>query len=783
MPLRPASLTRTALRGVARSCAIVAWSVVLVGCASLRGPDVAAGLGADARREVCNVPDGRVCDAARAATELGRARHELGSGRPGVAIDILRALVAREPRYLPAHRLLQDLLVESPADWDLRQRYAEPPADAASSADAFYLAARIAPDRARQAALFDEALARDPGHAWALVGRAVMLLRGGDADASEATALRATRIAPELAMPWLFMGSMRLARGELDAAAAAYREGVRRDPGDLRGHLGLVAVLREQSDRSAASAAALAALTLAPGDTVVTTVAGDALVGAGVPARLREALDVLDAAQDAIARGASSRILRARLRLALGDADGALRACDAASGGGAGHADVAFVRRRAAVLGGDYLAAVEGFLATAPAALLAPDNLYAARWRALRGAAARATASRAGEDLLVLAAAMVAVGWRAESAIVFARAQAAASPDVRRRAARAAARERAFDRFIDDLALVARALRGAARREEDVADVGDVLSVIAGASRRRLGLDVTQGATTRAYPFLGEFAVSVASGGAFAREFDARGLLLLIGARRGAGTRLVVGRLALVRAAATAFVDGTEVTFDECWLETRGLPRELAGLGGGLAGLTMDRLVLIQLDAVLRGAAPATDVPFVPRPAATHDERVALDTPSAVGARIEASLASSGRLQERTLAAVRQHELGHVLDAQRMLPLLAPPWRALGLVVRSGFDGAAVESRLEARAAVIALAGGTAPRAALASLVGFLPRTDGATAHVRGYVEVVRAMVSLIASDPSAFPSIRRDRNILQQLDGLTPDEATELGRRLLRGM
>ena len=762
-----------------------ALALALAACASpstklTRGDAAERAIAPVLRRDVA----ARASEPAAAAQDLAAARRILGRGASGAAVIALQDLVRREPRYLPAHRLLQDLLIDSPSDWDVRRRYTW--SATSTDADAAYLAARIEPDRTRQAELFERALELDPEHPWARVGRALTFLRSGEPVRAESEALAATRLAPRLAMPWLFLGSLHLSQADPNAAFEAYAEAVARDPVEVRGRLGLVSAAREAGNRAAAADAALAALRLAPGDSLVLSMAGEALVDAGVPRTLRAACDVTEAALQDVDRSVALHVLRARLLLASGDAEGSLAACDRAASQGAGHADVARVRRRAAVQLGMYERAVRGFLATAPPGLLDTDSLYAPRWRALVAAAAEADRTRSGAELLALAEALGAVGWRAESAVVFARSEASADASlhsddtVRRRAARRAGEERSFDRFVDDVAIISRALRNAARRGEDVADVADVLAVIAGASRRRLGRDITAGARVRSYPFLGEFAVSVGSEGAFAREFDSRGLLLLVGRRRGDGTRIVVGRLQMVQAGARSEVVGTELTFDECWLETAGLPRDLAGLGGGLAGLTMDRLVMIQLDAVLRGPAAEMDIPLVPRAAADRNDRVALDTPSAVAARIEARLAAEGRLSADTLETVRRHELGHVLDAQRMLPVFAPPWRALGLVISHGFDGAAVEAHLEARAAVVALADGAAPHAALASLLGFLPETDGATAHAKGYVDVVRRMVEEIESDPEAFPTIRRDQNILQQMGQLSADEAQELGRRVL---
>ncbi len=716
----------------------------------------------------------------------------VGLGRVAEAARTLTRLVDAAPGYIEAQRLYQDLLVDSELDWVVRSRYAARLLEAPDDADALYLAARIEPDRERQSELFAAAVERNPMHAWARVGVALGQLRAGEPESAAGSAFIAAVMAPAHAQPWLFLGQMQLAGGAPSEAMESLDKALLLDPRSVSAQLGRVVAARELGDAAGASLAALAALRLAPGDRRVIAVASRQLTGNAPPVVVRDALDVTTAALGDVAERWPISVLRARLRLALGDAEGARAEALVAAGGGAGQADVARVARRASIRSQRYSDAVEEFLARAPQALLGDDNLYAERWETLRASARRAQRDGGPANLLQLAESLLSVGWRAEARVVLVRASAsvrasgtawsAEQNGLAREAGRRLARVLAFDNFLVDLAEVARNLRSAARRKQRDTTVREVLDVIGAASERRLGHDITDGATVRSYPFLGEFAASITSGAAFAAEFDRRGLLMVIGRRRGGAPTVMLGRVQLARADASARVRGVDLTFDECWIEAAGLPLELAGLGGGLAGLTIDRFVILQLDTVLSGPGRRRiGLSVVPRPAATASERLALDTPSAVARRIAERAVLGGRDSDAVLASVRTHELGHVFDAREMLPILRPPWRGFWLALRCGFDGAAVEASLEARAAITALAESDAPLVALASLLAFLPDTTGSTAHVEGYIGAVRLAVRIVDEAPEAFPTIDRNFNIIQQFDRLSPAEARDLGQRLLR--
>ncbi len=712
--------------------------------------------------------------------ELARARGLAGRGHVAAAAGELWDLTAREPRFLEAHRLLQDLLVVSPADWSLRRAYAERLAANPDDPDSLYLAARIAPLRERQVDLFEAVLARAPTHAHARVGQALALQRAGDIEGALDVAERAGRDAPWLPTPWLFMGYLTLGRANWEVAARCFSEAGHRDPADARAPLGQMAAAENGGQMRAAGTAAVRALRLAPGDEGVLAGAVGVLMRAGVPSLLREAVEVLESERQHVAHPAFVEAELGRLHLALGNGEAARRLLVRANEQRIVAGELALPLRRAHTLAGDYVAAVEAGLAAIPRGGMDESSVYRDRWRALFDAAhAASTETPDSRQLLRLAEAMLAVGWRREAQVVLARAAATAPADkeVRDRAVE----ERAFDRFLEDVAVIGRRIRDDVRADRGSPSVREVLHEIGLASAARLGVNLTAGATVRTYPFLGEFSASQVSDGAFAHEFDRRGLLLLVGERRGEGLQVMAGRIVAVRPGIEETVRGDELSLDEVWLETQDLPEGLGGLRLGLAGLTLDRLVLLQLDAILRSPRRIdAGLEVEPRPAFDTRERRALDTPSAVAWRIEQQLAAEGLLTDAFFDTVRRHELGHVRDARRMLPVQRHPLRSLGLLLEHGFDGRAIEQTLEARAQLTSLVDSAEPRAALSALLAFLPETDGRTAHAAGYVRAVREAIRIVDEDPVAFPSLDRNYNLLQQMDRLTDDEIRELGHRLL---
>jgi len=767
--------TVIAVRGVVRRAAPVLTFAVLLGCGSLH-PDSS---GAESpSSDVSDLGLWRRPPVSEAASlRFEEAKRLRGLGRIAEAVESAAAAVDLDPGYLEANRLLQDLLTRTTADWWLRERYERRLREHPNDPDAWYLLARIESDPDRQDDLFSEALSRDPRHPYATLGRAISTARRGDGRAALAQTRRATDAAPWLALPWLWLGGESMKHGDCVGAARFFESARDRAKDDPRAWLGIADAGDELGRRDESVAAALEALRLAPGDESVCVAATEILSREGTGKEFASALETLAKAEKDGASSATCAMLRGRLLLASGRPAEADVAFDAAVAGGVAATEIVVPRRLARVLAGRYREAVACALDATPKAAFARSNLYASRWRRLAAAAERDLEDPRG--LLELAEAMASLGWLQESRTVLA-AAAAKSPDDAVVAARLRS-ENAFGAFISDLGRIARETRDGGRDGSSGPSVRDVLARIGDASRARLGGDVSRGAAIHTYPMLGEFAVSAASSSEFETTFGSHGLMCLVGSRNGSPTDLVLGRLAVLRAGSEERVLDRDITCDECWIESEGLPADAAGLHRGLAGLTLDRLVVLQLDSVRRGARPRPSaLPFLLRRATTDAERRALDTPSDVGGRIELQIAAEGRLAETALDAVRRHELVHVYDAARLLPVSSHPFEAFAFGLSHGFSGSSMERTLEARAQTISILSAEAPRLALAALLAFLPSKDGDTPHVGGYCAAAQNAVDILIGDPASFPSIDPTANVLQQMDRLSDAEVRELARRLI---
>lgn len=769
------------MRARARPTVILPWAALLgvlvaAGCGASRRafviPDVSAG-------ETSSIEIWRRAPVSdEAATALSEAKRLRGLGRTADAFERVTAALDADPSCLEAHRLLQDLLVRSTADWWLRERYERRLREAPDDADSHYYLARFEPDPDRQLELFDEALRLDPRHPYATLGRAIALSRRGDVQGAVSEAGRSTEFAPWLALPWVWLGSESLKRGEPAAAIRFFTAARDRAGDEVRAWAGLAQAAEELGQRGAASRASLEALRLAPGDDSYASGAVDTICQSGVPADLEAAVQVIDAALRDGAPADLGFALRGRLLLALGRASDAVSAFEDAVAEGASSVELSQPLRLARVLAGRYRQAVRGALSALPPESFEPGNLYAPRWQRLRSCLDEETGD--ARSLARLAEAMASVGWLAESRAVLVAARSRAPADDRI-ASRAAAELR-FGCFVAELGRIGRESREEGRRRPGVPTVDGLLSAVSRASGARLGYDAAAGAVLRSYMLLGNFALSAASGGAFETAFGAHGLSCLVGARSGASAELALGRIVVLRQSSGDRVEGVPAECDECWVESDGLPADAGGLRRGLAGLTLDRFVTLQLDTIRRAPRPPEPgLPFVRRRAATREERRSLDTPSEVAARIEQRLAAEGRLDGAAVDAVRRHELVHVADAARMLPFAEHPFAALGFVISHGLSAEKAERSLEARAQVLSMSVAREPRLVLASLLAFLPARDGETPHAAAYREAAQTGVDLILEDPAAFPSVDLSFNVLQQMDALGDDEVRELGRRLAR--
>jgi tetratricopeptide (TPR) repeat protein len=121
-------------------------------------------------------------------------------------------------------------------------------------------------------AMFRECLKLDPGHAQAHFFLAVMLFeqagRPGPPAEAEEHAAKAVDLKPDHGLAWLYLGRIRLARGDAGGAVQALRQAVACRPEFTESHLYLAEALAADGKSSEATVSAMNAEKLAgPGDT------------------------------------------------------------------------------------------------------------------------------------------------------------------------------------------------------------------------------------------------------------------------------------------------------------------------------------------------------------------------------------------------------------------------------------------------------------------------------------------------------------------------------------
>jgi hypothetical protein len=254
----------------------------------------------------------------------------------------------------------------------------------------------------------------------------------------------------------------------------------------------------------------------------------------------------------------------------------------------------------------------------------------------------------------------------------------------------------------------------------------------------------------------------------------------------------------------TAIIWGTEVPHEFVVGDGVELPSYREFLGDGIGGFALDRTAVVNLSSVLSWAraasrgyarwAPAPEALFSDAiPAArSSGERTSLDFPLCVDAKLEflamRDLPGGGRPSEGSgldlrpfFDAIERHEVAHLFDAQRFLPVARNPFRALSLLVGSGFSAENVEAILEGNAELAALVHGSSPRLVLSQMAGFTGEREGASAHAKGYAEVIRQMVAFVFAESGRFPEIDLSLPILPQLFRLSDERLRDIGSRVAR--
>jgi hypothetical protein len=222
---------------------------------------------------------------------------------------------------------------------------------------------------------------------------------------------------------------------------------------------------------------------------------------------------------------------------------------------------------------------------------------------------------------------------------------------------------------------------------------------------------------------------------------------------------------------------------------------QLETVGARFAGSTLPGsvfLVLDPIDEAAREIEEQRDSLTSPAPRWKHQrlpiaknraERIAADETFDLSRRLVARAAARDPrpLAPRVLAGVRDHEYGHLADAQQFLPLLLNVHHVVAWLFSSGFSPDAIEARLEMRAELASMCVSADPELSLAEVARSAERPESAPPHSRGFAELTRSFVLEVdrRMERGEFPAIERDHAILPQLWKLSPDEIRSVARSL----
>ncbi|MCB9831674.1 MAG: tetratricopeptide repeat protein [Planctomycetes bacterium] len=704
--------------------------------------------------------------------ELAQVRGLRASDRDPEARRLLEDLVRRAPRLVEAHRQLQNLRLEGHERNALLRDYEAKVAAEPDRPEWRYLLGRIRHHLTDQRTLFAEAAQLDADFSWAWHGLAWVALNEGDLAAARGHIETCLRVEPGHLPARLLLVRVLLLQQEAEDALLVVRRILADEP-DLAEAWSLAASAaqmigdRDQELRARARALALDPAAAEDRDRLVQIVEFRPDDPAG-----RLALDILlaGAARRPLIDEAGWCLALARAHRARHDAAAAERAA----------ARALELDRRDPVLREILEASVDWpryralYFATGDREIAAAIEARAAAFEARFGGGP----SYARCDALL----DEGLSRQAEAELP---AAAPATP------VEVAIRERVLAHRRVEARLGLLAEQAAEERSEELgADLEVFLARVAAVIEEETGYEAHRGNRILGVPLVGSaLDSSLALSGSINGYFRRSRQILYAG-------RLVGGR---VQALLMTIVSGPREVRPEGWRSSRPC-QEVVGmmavirpreeLFGDAGGRALFGNYYLDLDVLLPWQARLSEVlrldPETRRrlldddglPAATDAERRDLHRPGdAADALTLRAFEIHGELP--FVEMVRVHEQGHLLDSQRYLPVAANLVGNLLLVLRNGFDRAAIMAELERAAQLQALRCGPAPHLALAEMVRALPRSDEAGPHSRGYRDLLQAFVDRLAARLDQHPRMRRDRVLIHQLHRLEEAEVRVLAAEL----
>lgn len=446
---------------------------------------------------------------------------------------------------------------------------------------------------------------------------------------------------------------------------------------------------------------------------------------------------------------------------------------------------------------GQYDKALERFLEyIPPAILLGPKNRLRSRWLEVVTTTRAATEAPTGPALTRLARAYSRVGWVEEALQVYDRLRVVNphAPGLDREVQACTC----FLNLVEVMRNYFENLYRTFKKGGDPGDLEDVLRDFARYARLNAGIDDPGPLPLKSFSLIGAVMDrDEAETHPLARYFDRFNHYFILGQRGGSPPEAMISGRLCEEKCVTRPRFGRTVSHRFILAHHVRVRSYRESLDQNLGGVTIGRELFVNLDFIhqWRRQVLKTYRDFSPpemladlfhdpaESAASRNEALDTSNPLSTKQRIYYLFCRDAGKKAGDVALfldmVRTHEEGHVLDAERYLPILSNLWRVLGLALKGGFSTRTVEGFLEGNAEITAMAEGPAPRLSLAQIIGFLPSPESAPPHSLGYHDIVSRIVEEVYDEAERYPRVDRNRNILQQLHLLEPGDLRRLARKI----
>lgn len=667
--------------------------------------------------------------------------------------DVRGALARIEgmPRgaVVEAERLRQDLLRQRGRLGALRAEAEAAVTADPSSAARRYLLGRVQPGNLARST-FEAAVRLDPESLWPWMGLAFSL-REKDFLRSLAIYEAAYEASGRHEAVAVAYANALRGSGRKAEAVAVYEELVGRGGSSAGiGHLGIAQTMftlgNGPEERNRGWNSLLSALRERPSDPGVHAILRELLRGGVTDEQLEQCLDMLRASESRwrqFARGAAKEVL-VKLLSRLLQPQAALAAIEAIPAA-VRAPELSAMHRRMLLACGDARAFHSALLAWMPSAICDEESNQARGvWAALRGACAD------GEDPLRDAEVALRYATALRDAGLLTEAEMLGSACQRRFGDSEPLRS-ALDEVRKEIAFenaVRRALyRGYAKDEPS--DLDAFVAEARRASVECLGRDVVDPDVRFRAPLVGQMLDPFASG--LCRHLARYNRHLVVGRRSGG----VPEGLLFTRLSVRDLPEHAGLAVPGRCLEVLGTDRSDRSrsgvLGGDIAGIALMNHYIVDFDAVVEWAQAIARRQRI----VAEDGGAALQDPlpgsvdplDPLDANFRLSATSSMQdtdLVAAVLETIRLHERRHIVDSFHYMPVEENLWRAVGLLVAHGFSAHAIESEMERRAELAALAYSNRPEVVLAHISEFVVEDDQGSPHARGFTELARQLVAAL---------------------------------------